>query len=158
MIEHDDEELSSSADVSPLSSCAALHAFQGGAAELRSGSRGNSLAGAHEGVGCLGSPMAAAAAASAPAALMQGRLAAAEGDLRRGVISSMATTRGSQALLEAAVSSTLVHPNIVQVLPAAWHALHAAQARAAGMPSFTRAQGDGTGGITILFGGAGADV
>ena len=33
----------------------------------------------------------------------------------RTVTSSMATTRGSQALLEAAMSSAICHPNIVQV-------------------------------------------
>lgn len=110
VIEHDDEELSSSAELSPMSSCAAAHAFS----SLSCGAGALTAA--------LSSHAAAAGPAldedmgfGSPARLTQGRLPSGEGCGRRTVTSSMATMRGSQALLEAAVSSSLVHPNIVEV-------------------------------------------
>ena len=135
MIEHDDEELSSSADVSPLASCAAPHAFSGSiAAEPHGAMCSPPSAGAacreHDAVnmGYLGSPMGSSAAFAATY-LMHGHVGSSEGDVQHITNSSMATTRGSAALLEAAVSSTLMHPNIVQVrgLAPCLHAVCASQ-------------------------------
>ena len=125
VIEHDDEELSSSADISPLSSYAALHAFLGNtAAKAHMLMSSLQSAGAacieHDPAttGCPGSPIGSGAASPA-ARLSQGCLGNYKGNPRQTLTCSMATTRGSAALLEAAVSSTLMHPNIVQVRQAA---------------------------------------
>ncbi|CAL8466947.1 g6483 [Coccomyxa elongata] len=105
VIEHDDEELSSP-DLSPLSSCAVVHAF-------------GTDTGMLTGTASL-CHLTRAAAEEGKGAGLGGRdlhLTARAGSEQchtRTVTSSMATTRGSQALLEAAMSSAICHPNIVQ--------------------------------------------
>ncbi len=107
VIEHDDEELSSP-DLSPLSSCAVLHAFGTDTGMLTGTASMCHLtrAAAEEGKGALGGRD-----------LHLTARADSEQCHTRNVTSSMAITRGSQALLEAAMSSAICHPNIVQVSP-----------------------------------------
>lgn len=107
VIEHDDEELSSPG-LSPLSSCAGLHAFSTDVG-LSAGLATNALS-----TRAIEEELERGAQLNTRNLLAAGR-AATEQCGGRTMTSSMATTRGSQALLEAAMSSAICHPNIVQV-------------------------------------------
>ncbi|EIE26632.1 kinase-like protein [Coccomyxa subellipsoidea C-169] len=106
VIEHDDEELSSPG-LSPLSSCAGLHAFSTDVG-LSAGLATNALS-----TRAIEEELERGAQLNTRNLLAAGR-AATEQCGGRTMTSSMATTRGSQALLEAAMSSAICHPNIVQ--------------------------------------------
>lgn len=105
MIEHDDEELPSPS-LSPLSSCAGLHAF-GTDFGLSTGMASNALS-------------TRAIEDDEDESMHHRDLHTTSKSMTQQcpghtMTSSMATTRGSQALLEAAMSSAICHPNIVQV-------------------------------------------
>lgn len=106
MIEHDDEELSSPS-LSPLSSCAGMHAFSINAS-LSAGVTSHDFS-------TKSSEECEAAQFAASEPQLWNSRAGTEQCAGCTVTSSMATTRGSQALLEAAMSSAIYHPNIVQV-------------------------------------------
>jgi hypothetical protein len=99
VIEHDDEDLSSQS-VSPLSSCLGLPAC---AADMAAT--------------CTENARASLTSRSGQSVISMELNAGGEMPPCSGhaVTSSTATSKGSQALLEAAVSSAICHPNVVQV-------------------------------------------